>query len=382
MFESFECEPNKKNVVKLEDIVCCPRCRSAMNLISAKPACTNTDCLYSREGFPKVRDQPVLIDFQRSLFARAAYELSHGADGSGSVIARRDSRAFTTRILQFFFGRNLIAPGKSRKFLERAKELSSSPIVLVIGGGAIGSGAEALYLDQEIQIVGTDVYASVNTHVLADGHHLPFRGEVFDGVWIQAVLEHVLEPHAVADEIYRVLKLGGVVYSEIPFMQQVHEGAYDFTRFTQAGQRWLFKRFQEIEAGAVSGAGVALTWSIQYFVRSLGFPKKIAVLAGLPFFWLRFLERFAKRRPNADASSGTFFFGEKSEITLKPKDMLSYYETQQWPRPKGDTQTRFGNGLDKVTDFLNRNYSAPRLRGKLRRVRSCDEAVPGPQSGK
>src|SRR6266404_8373737 len=108
MFESFECEPNKKNVVKLEDIVCCPRCRSAMNLISAKPACTNTDCLYSREGFPKVRDQPVLIDFQRSLFARAAYELSHGADGSGSVIARRDSRAFTARILQFFFGRNLI----------------------------------------------------------------------------------------------------------------------------------------------------------------------------------------------------------------------------------------------------------------------------------
>ena len=111
--------------------------------------------------------QPVLIDFQRSLFARAAYELSHGADGSGPVIARGDSRAFTTRILQFFFGRNLIASDKSRKFLERAKELSSSPIVLVIGGGALGSGAEALYLDQEIQIVGTDVYASVNTHVLA-----------------------------------------------------------------------------------------------------------------------------------------------------------------------------------------------------------------------
>jgi hypothetical protein len=34
-------------------------------------------------------------------------------------------------------------------------------------------------------------------------------------------------------------------------MQQVHERAYDFSRFTQSGHRWLFKRFSEINAGPI-----------------------------------------------------------------------------------------------------------------------------------
>jgi len=58
---------------------------------------------------------------------------------------------------------------------------------------------------------------------------------VFDAVWIQAVLEHVLDPVRVVAEIHRVLRPGGLVYSEIPFMQEVHEGAYDFTRFRLSG---------------------------------------------------------------------------------------------------------------------------------------------------
>jgi SAM-dependent methyltransferase len=199
------------------------------------------------------------------------------------------------------------------------------PIILVIGGGAIGGGADALYRDQDVQIVGTDVYASDNTQILADGHHLPFKSGVFDGVWIQAVLEHVLDPQAVVDEIYRTLKLGGYVYADTPFMQQVHEGAYDFTRFTQSGHRWLFRRFEQIDAGTVAGPGVTLIFAIRYFVRSLGFPDQIATLAALPFFWLRLLNRFARGRPSADGASSTFFFGRKSERTLAPKDMVKYY---------------------------------------------------------
>ena len=50
-------------------------------------------------------------------------------------------------------------------------------------------------------------------------------------------------------EIYRVLKSDGIVYIETPFMQQVHGGKYDFTRFTYLGHRRLFARFQEIESG-------------------------------------------------------------------------------------------------------------------------------------
>jgi hypothetical protein len=44
---------------------------------------------------------------------------------------------------------------------------------------------------------------------------------------------------------------------------------------------------------------------------------------------LRFLDRLAKRRPNADAASGVFFFGMKGNEPLRPKDMVTYYEKQK-----------------------------------------------------
>ena len=41
------------------------------------------------------------------------------------------------------------------------------------------------------------------------------------------------------------LFFSGIVYAETPFMQQVHEGAYDFTRYTVLGHRYLFKKFKQ-----------------------------------------------------------------------------------------------------------------------------------------
>ena len=55
-----------------------------------------------------------------------------------------------------------------------------------------------------------------------------------------------------------VYKDDGLVYADTPFMQQVHMGRYDFTRFTYLGHRRLFRKFEEIDSGAVSGPAMAL----------------------------------------------------------------------------------------------------------------------------
>jgi len=226
-------------------------------------------------------------------------------------------------------GSNPVTPGKSRQMVDLLMRQTTEPTVLVIGGGAIGAGADSLYNTPAIRMVGTDVYASVNTDLVADGHFLPFRDEVFDGVWIQAVLEHVLDPPVVVDEIHRVLKPNGIVYADTPFIQQVHEQAYDFTRFTLSGHRWLFRRFEEIDSGPVGGAGKALVWSIRYVALSLGLGTRLATLLALPFFWLRFIDGFAKPGPKSDAASGVFFFGRRSGKALTAKDMLPYYASKR-----------------------------------------------------
>jgi SAM-dependent methyltransferase len=292
--------------------------------LGSHPSCSDTACEYSDTGFPIIDRQPVLIDFATSIFEREMY-----CEGDGSALQRDVTlRSVGSRLHQFTLGKNPIAASNCAKFIQLLKERSERPIVLVIGGGTIGLGADELYSDSSIELVGTDVYASPNTALVADAHKLPFEDGVFDGVWVQAVLEHVLEPATIVDEIHRVLRRGGLVYAETPFMQQVHERAYDFSRFTQSGHRWLFKRFSEISAGPIGGAGVALIWSIRYFCRALGAGDKLSLLISLPFFWIRFLDTLGRGRAVADAASGVFFLGRKADQVIDPHSMPKYYDRQ------------------------------------------------------
>jgi SAM-dependent methyltransferase len=312
-------------LIKADDVaalVRCPRCGSAVQGGQESWRCESRECLYATVGFPVVQGQPVLVDFEDSVFERAAYQ-----NGRGSVLKRDDTRkAISTRVRSFTMGKNAASARACEKVIGLAKQVTPEPLVLIVGGGAIGYGTEPFYSDAAVRVVGTDVYASSNTCLIADGHHLPFRDGSFDAVWIQAVLEHVLNPQQVVDEIHRVLCPAGLVYADTPFMQQVHEGAYDFMRFTHSGHRWLLRRFGEIESGASGGAGKSLLWSIRYFVRALGAGKIIVQLTLLPLFWLRLLEHFMQRRANLDSASGTYFLGRRSDVTLTTREMVAYYE--------------------------------------------------------
>lgn len=303
----------------------CPRCAARLREIDAGLFCSNATCEYSRSGFPIIEDQPVLIDFAASIFERAMYR-----GGNGSIFQRDVSRrSISSRLHQFTFGGNQVAQSNCAYFIELLKRDSERPVVLIIGGGAVGDGADELYMDDSIELIGTDVYASPYTLLVADAHRLPFEDGVFDGVWVQAVLEHVLEPASVVSEIHRVLRRGGLVYAETPFMQQVHERGYDFSRFTRSGHRWLFKQFSEIRAGRIGGAGVALVWSIRYFARALGAGDKLSRLVALPFFWIRLLDPLTRGRAGLDAASGFFFLGRRAERALDPHVMPRYYDAQK-----------------------------------------------------
>jgi SAM-dependent methyltransferase len=202
--------------------------------------------------------------------------------------------------------------------------------ILIIGSGEIGNGAQALFNNKKLNTIGTDIYLSDNVDYVSDAHYLPFKSKSFDGVWIQAVLEHVLDPQQVVSEIYRVLKDEGYVYAETPFMQQVHEGAYDFTRFTIMGHRYLFKSFQQVKMGGNKGAGVALSWSIKYFFWAFFRSKLAGTILSIPFtIILRFLDNFVSEESLYDSSSGVYFLGKKAKIELSKTDLISLYKGSQ-----------------------------------------------------
>ena len=133
-----------------------------------------------------------------------------------------------------------------------------------------------------------------------------------------------------------MLRPGGIVYADTPFLQQVHEGPYDFTRFTDSGHRYLFRGFERIDSGAVAGAGTALLWSIDYFVRALTRSVPLGRIVALCFFWLSHLDRVLDPRHSVDAASSVFFLGRKTERSISGADIVDYYQggMNVYPTPR------------------------------------------------
>lgn len=301
----------------------CPRCKSSLIQTTNFYQCTNLDCFYSNSlAFPVVGSYPVLVDFEQSILSKEEILANSGK----SVIQRSQMSTVKQKILELFFPKNIVAAKNVTRLQELLKLVSEKPMVLVVGGASLGNGADALYNDSDIQLISFDIYGTPLTQFIADAHQIPVADQSVDAVWIQAVLEHVLDPWLVVTEIYRVLKKEGFVYAETPFMQQVHEGPYDFTRFTESGHRWLFKNFELIDSGVVLGSGTQFMWTIEHIMRGIFRSLFAGRIASLLLFWVHYLDKIIPQSYSIDNASAVFFLGRKSEKTLHPKDLVSYYQ--------------------------------------------------------
>lgn len=81
---------------------------------------------------------------------------------------------------------------------------------------------------------------------------LPFADEQFDFIFCLAVLEHTMRPWDAAREMCRVLKPGGTIIVDWPFLQPVHGYPHHYFNATPTGNQSLFEPFCDIvsiEAG-------------------------------------------------------------------------------------------------------------------------------------
>ena len=309
----------------VKSMVCtCPCIEKAALIVKGNGlVCSQISCPHSEQRycFPLIGGTPVLI-------SELKCDTVCSAQSVGSYVARGSVQLGWLK--KIFSGESPITKRNCFLFVEELFKGGSSSKVLVIGSGEKGSGTDALWNRSGVEIHGIDIYASDCTDVVGDAHYLPFGDGIYDGVWIQAVLEHVVEPNVVVGEIYRVLREGGVVYAETPFMQQVHEGAYDFTRFTVLGHRYLFRKFEAIDFGGNRGAETVLSWSIRYFVWALTRSKKVARVFGV--FSQLLLRPFSSLMSKAslfDASSGVYFMGRKrGGYDVSHKELVSLYKGQ------------------------------------------------------
>jgi SAM-dependent methyltransferase/uncharacterized protein YbaR (Trm112 family) len=304
------------------DLLRCPACRSPLAAGEEACRCLGADCGLV---FPVVDGAPVLINESRSVFSISDFQERRPTffRASGGL------EALVSRLVPEI-DRNVKAAENYAALAELLAARGGRPKVLVVGGSTIGNGAERILSLPSIEVVESDVVLGPRIALIADGHDLPFADDSFDGVIVQAVLEHVVDPYRCVEEIHRVLKPAGLVYAETPFMQQVHGGRYDFTRFTHLGHRRVFRGFEEIASGAAGGPGMALAWAYQYFllsfVKSQGARKVVKALARLTAFWLTFFDRYLiDRAGTLDAAAGYYFVGRKSGSVLPDRRLIQLY---------------------------------------------------------
>jgi SAM-dependent methyltransferase len=306
---------------RLEPLLACPRCHAGLESRRGVLVCARGTCALSSEPFPALNDIPVLVDFERSILTRHDVMSRFGA----SPIARprgSRARAAAKRVLS---GENPVARRNEARFLDMLPRGRAGAVVLIVGSAAIGSGVRRLHEDPGVAVIGVDIYRSDTVTFVGDAHGLALGDETVDGVWIQAVLEHVVSPWEVVQEIARVLKPGGLVYAETPFLQPVHEQAYDFTRFTHSGHRWLFRAFEEIDSGRVGGAGTQLLWAIEHFSRAMFRSATAGKLARVLFAPLRFADAVCDAPLTLDAAAAFYFLGRKVEGAISAPRMVDYY---------------------------------------------------------
>ncbi|MEQ8541435.1 MAG: class I SAM-dependent methyltransferase [Coleofasciculus sp. D1-CHI-01] len=312
------------SIEELNSILACPKCQQRLNRTDDSYYCTNENCnYYQTNNFTIVDNYPVIVDFEQSILNKKEIISNPGA----SVILR-NTNPLKKRLKKLLFtnATSNISQHNAIYFKSLLETASSNPVVLIIGGASKGRGTQLLYDSQSLQLISFDLYGTPLTQFIADAHQIPLVDQSIDAVWIQYVLEHVLEPKQVVSEIYRVLKKGGIVYSETPFMQQVHEGPYDFTRFTESGHRWLFKKFELIDSGVVMGAGTQLMWTIEHVVRGVFQSVYVGKIVKILLFWLQYIDKIIPQGYTIDNACSIYFLGRKADKELCPRDIVGYYK--------------------------------------------------------
>jgi SAM-dependent methyltransferase len=159
----------------------------------------------------------------------------------------------------------------------------------------LGSGNRKL----SDRCINVDLFPFSNVDILADIRKTPFNDRSVDYVVIDAVLEHVPEPHSVVREIFRILKPGGKVFCLVPFIHPYHGYPKNYFNISYDGLQCLFKEFSDCKVEAYRGpTSAAIGFFAEYIALAFSTSERgllYMLLRGaalLPIFFLKYLDRF------------------------------------------------------------------------------------------
>ena len=153
-------------------------------------------------------------------------------------------------------------------------------------------------------------------HIKAWGENLPFEDNSVDFALCNATLEHTQEPAKIVKEIWRVLKPGGRMFVDVPFLFPFHSAPSDYNRMTLNGIEYLCRDFKKMQSGMNLGPNSAiariLVEYIQIFFKNKLLKKIAKNLMKIIVFPLKYFDIFLADNEEATKVAGAvYFYGEK-----------------------------------------------------------------------
>ena len=171
----------------------------------------------------------------------------------------------------------------------------------------------------DAKIVCVDLYDGPGVDLVADAHDMHMvEGDSVDCVVTVSALEHVRYPQKVVSEIYRILKPGGLVYVNVPFIFPFHADPDDYYRFSCNGIEILCERFENLDSGFNRGPASTMHHLLVHFLAML-FCFNSRPLYGINvdlfkwlLFWVKYLDAFMAKYSMARViHAGAYFIGRK-----------------------------------------------------------------------
>jgi SAM-dependent methyltransferase len=164
-----------------------------------------------------------------------------------------------------------------------------------------------------------DACPGPNVDVVGDIHAMQFADNSYDCVFCTGTLEHVANPWRAVEEIHRVVRPGGIVYVDVPFIQGYHADPTDYWRFTIDGLRHLCCSFVEMESGVHIGPTCGLIWIAREWANSVRDDRYLSnlclIVVALVTAPFKYLDYFMLKSPRSHrVASAVFFRGRKPSV--------------------------------------------------------------------
>ena len=161
------------------------------------------------------------------------------------------------------------------------------------GARVLNAGSSSTTLCENC--VNVDIQDKRGIHCVCDVHHVPFAESTFDIVVLSAVLQYCRNPYQVSEELFRVLKPGGVIYVDAPFVQAYCPDTNDLFRFSKDALQVIFTNFKILQSDTAIPGGSSLAFYCQCLARNATGNRyanlvlaTIVSLLVLPASWVNF----------------------------------------------------------------------------------------------